>query len=175
MPRARQNNERKVQQPKQEPEPEAEPEPEPEPVEKVKEPKVKAPPKPKPKKEKAPPTDGDKETASQKRKSTGQPEEASLPKRQKLETPKISKEERASEAFLNANIVSRSEEIDTVLLSIIKERHGVLEVVPRLDNLYKAHVQIHFPDAQARPDAKTLLSRLDLLEESGHLHRFMLT
>ena len=71
--------------------------------------------------------------------------------------------------------MSRSEEIDTVLLSLIKERQGILELVPRLDNLYKAHAQIHFPQAQARPDGKTLTARLSLLEEAGQMRRIMVT
>ena len=71
--------------------------------------------------------------------------------------------------------MSRAEEIDTVLLSLIKEGQGILELVPRLDNLYKAHAQIHFPRAQARPDGKTLATRLALLEEAGQMRRIMVT
>src|SRR5277367_220516 len=44
----------------------------------------------------------------------------------------------------------------TVLLSLIKENDGVLELIPRLDLMYAAHVDKLFPQAQSRVDAKLI-------------------
>jgi len=62
----------------------------------------------------------------------------------------------------------------TVLLSLIKENDGVLELIPRLDLMYAAHVDKLFPDVQSPVDAKLITRGLDALEVRKEIVRIML-
>jgi hypothetical protein len=65
-------------------------------------------------------------------------------------------------------------ERETILLSLIKENDGVLELVPRLDLMYAAHVDKLFPQTQSRVDAKLITRDLDALEARQQVVRIIL-
>jgi len=65
-------------------------------------------------------------------------------------------------------------ERETVILSLVKENQGVLELVPRLDLLYAAHAEVFFPDAQPRVDSKIITHTLETLESRRQIVRIIL-
>jgi hypothetical protein len=65
-------------------------------------------------------------------------------------------------------------ERETTILSLIKENHGVLEFIPRLDLLYAAHAEKLFPHAQHRVNSRLVTVTLDDLEERREIVRIIL-
>ena len=65
-------------------------------------------------------------------------------------------------------------ERETVLLSLIKENDGVLELNPRLDLMYTTHVNKFFPQAQHHVDVRLINISLDALEERAQIMRIIL-
>jgi hypothetical protein len=65
-------------------------------------------------------------------------------------------------------------ERETVLLSLMKENDGVLELTPRLDLLYAAHVDKSFPNAQRLVATRLLTRSIDDLDERNQIVRILL-
>lgn len=66
-------------------------------------------------------------------------------------------------------------EIEEILLSMIRESQGVFEPVPRIDLLFRNHIQKFFPQTAYDVDNKAIMSTLDGLERTGDLLRVMLS
>jgi hypothetical protein len=90
-----------------------------------------------------------------KRRKSDQPR-ATKPKKPKVNDPKILERE-------------------NIVLSLLKQNEGVLELVPQLDELYATHVAEHFPNVVDPIDGGTILYTIDCLEERGQLVRILLS